>query len=228
MLACAAKFAACGRCLPGPGKYCRPPSAQCIELARVRQRHSNGILLTHRAACVYHQTPAIGLTAPTAPSKPWSLGSVKLFGDDGFNFRDVLDLINPLQHIPVLGNIYRKLTGDVAAPAIRIAGGALFGGPLGAAFAAANVVVKEWMRSDVEPGALVSADKALAARAPQTPGPVGWPLVNSHRFPLPDKHGAVSPRTLHLGDTAQLKQTYGIDAIEAQRRHLFTRFHATA
>ena len=28
----------------------------------------------------------------------------KFFGSDGFNFKDVLDLINPLHHIPIVGS----------------------------------------------------------------------------------------------------------------------------
>ena len=65
-----------------------------------------------------------------------------LFGEDGFNFKDVLDLVNPLQHIPVIGNIYRNLTGDELSPAIRLAGGTLFGGPLGAAMSAVGLIVE--------------------------------------------------------------------------------------
>lgn len=222
---------------PAAGVSRRPATIVCQGRRRVlsQQGAAHGtaiapdtVLLIPTAACVYHQPPTIGPTAPAAPSKPWSLGGVKLFGDDGFNFRDVLDLINPLQHIPVLGNIYRKLTGDEAAPAIRIAGGALFGGPVGAAFAAANVVVKEWLRRDVEPGALDSRGKALAAQAPRPPAHAGWPLANSHPWPLPDAHGADRPNVLHLSDTARIKQAYGFDAIEAQRRHLFGSFHDTA
>jgi hypothetical protein len=53
--------------------------------------------------------------------------------DDGFGFDDLLDIVNPLQHIPIIGTIYRELTGDeIEAPA-RIAGGALFGGLVGLA-----------------------------------------------------------------------------------------------
>lgn len=66
----------------------------------------------------------------------------KLFGDDGFDFGDLLDLVNPLQHIPVVGKVYRELTGDTIAPGIRVAGGALFGGPLGAAFSLAGLAVE--------------------------------------------------------------------------------------
>jgi len=46
-------------------------------------------------------------------------------------FADLLDVINPLQHIPVVGDLYRALTDDqISAPA-RVAGGAIFGGPVG-------------------------------------------------------------------------------------------------
>ena len=64
------------------------------------------------------------------------------FGDDGISFRDVIDVINPLHHVPVLGTIYRRISGDVIDPAMRVAGGALFGGPIGAAIAAAGVMFK--------------------------------------------------------------------------------------
>lgn len=65
------------------------------------------------------------------------------FGEDGLTFGDLIDVVNPLQHIPLLSNIYRKLTGDSIDPAIRIAGGALFGGPVGAVLSAATVVIAQ-------------------------------------------------------------------------------------
>ena len=65
-----------------------------------------------------------------------------LFGEDGFTFGDILDIVNPLQHIPVVGTIYRKITGDTIAPAMQIAGGALFGGPLGAAMSMVTTAIQ--------------------------------------------------------------------------------------
>ena len=50
---------------------------------------------------------------------------------DGPTFKDVLDTINPLQHIPIVSSLYESLTGDVQSPAAKLAGGALFGGPIG-------------------------------------------------------------------------------------------------
>ena len=52
-------------------------------------------------------------------------------GDDGLGFADLLDVINPLQHIPVIANLYRAITGDQISPPARMAGGTLFGGPIG-------------------------------------------------------------------------------------------------
>ena len=46
-------------------------------------------------------------------------------------FADILDLFNPLQHIPIVSSIYRAITGDEISGPAKVMGGALFGGPLG-------------------------------------------------------------------------------------------------
>ncbi len=50
----------------------------------------------------------------------------------GFSFHDFLSIINPLQHIPVIGTLYRAITGDTIGVPEKIAGDALFGGVWGA------------------------------------------------------------------------------------------------
>lgn len=47
------------------------------------------------------------------------------------SFGDVLDFINPLHHIPVIGAAYREVTGDEIKPAVQIAGDLLFGAVTG-------------------------------------------------------------------------------------------------
>lgn len=69
--------------------------------------------------------------------------------EDGFSFLDVLDIINPLQHIPVISTLYREATGDKLGPLARIAGGALFGGPIGAASSAVNAMVEYASGKDI-------------------------------------------------------------------------------
>jgi len=59
------------------------------------------------------------------------------------DFADLLDVINPLQHIPVVGDIYRALTDDqISAPA-RVAGGAIFGGPVGFVSGIVNAIAAD-------------------------------------------------------------------------------------
>ena len=71
------------------------------------------------------------------------------FGKDGFTFLDLLDVINPLQHIPIISTLYRSISGDTIDPGAKIAGGMLFGGPLGAAVSSLDVAVKHSTGRDI-------------------------------------------------------------------------------
>ena len=53
------------------------------------------------------------------------------FGKDGFTFFDFLDVINHLQHLPVVSTLYREWSGDTIDPGAKMVGGTLFGGPIG-------------------------------------------------------------------------------------------------
>ncbi|GAA0551849.1 hypothetical protein FHS83_001418 [Rhizomicrobium palustre] len=63
--------------------------------------------------------------------------------DDGFSFGDLLDIVNPLQHIPVVSTLYRHLTGDKIGTFAKLAGDTLYGGWTGLAFSAADSAYKE-------------------------------------------------------------------------------------
>jgi len=71
------------------------------------------------------------------------------FGADGFTFLDFLDIINPLQHIPIVNTLYRQATGDEIDPASRVAGSTLFGGPVGTVAAMASIAVEEKTGKDI-------------------------------------------------------------------------------
>ena len=58
-----------------------------------------------------------------------------------FTFGDLLDMINPLHHIPLVNYGYRELTGDEIKPIGKIMGGSLFGGPLGAATGLVDTII---------------------------------------------------------------------------------------
>lgn len=74
--------------------------------------------------------------------------------DDSYSFGDIIDIINPLQHLPVIGTLYRQFTGDTIKPISNIIGGAIFGGPVGAVSSVANVVVKDRTGKDIGENAL--------------------------------------------------------------------------
>src|SRR3546814_5528388 len=88
---------------------------------------------------------AAGKTMPAQPG---------LFGKEGFSFGDFLDIINPLQHIPIVSTIYRAITGDTIQPGSRIAGDTLFGGPIGLVGGVIDAMVQESTGKDIGQQAL--------------------------------------------------------------------------
>lgn len=90
------------------------------------------------------------------------------FGEDGPTFFDILDIINPLQHIPIVSTLYRVVTGDEIDPVPRVAGGALFGGLIGAVASLVNVVIDELTGSDIGEHvlALFAGDAAAETDSP--------------------------------------------------------------
>ena len=63
-----------------------------------------------------------------------------LFGADGFSFRDVFDAINPLNHIPVVSDLFASATEHTPSPASRLMGSTLLGGPIGFVASLASVI----------------------------------------------------------------------------------------
>jgi hypothetical protein len=114
-------------------------------------------------------------TAPTAQAKPYTMvsgqndrmaGSVPVWSgaksfaeniadaggvsgqDKSFGFSDIVDMINPLQHIPVVSNLYQSATGDTMGAIAQIVGGAIFGGPIGALVSAGMVAYNSAKESE--------------------------------------------------------------------------------
>jgi hypothetical protein len=103
-------------------------------------------------------TPAFGPAAgpvESASAEP-SSDPDALFGKEGITFHDVLEMFNPLQHLPIVGTIYRELTGDETKPGVRLIGGLLFGGPTGMISAGINNAVQYHTGRDIG-GELVAA-----------------------------------------------------------------------
>ena len=57
-------------------------------------------------------------------------------------FDAALDAVNPLQHIPGVSSVYRAASGDEINPLASMAGGFLFGGPIGLGVGAASSFIE--------------------------------------------------------------------------------------
>ena len=96
-------------------------------------------------------------------------------------FSDVLDILNPLQHIPVVSSVYRAVTGDKIAQGPQLAGDLLFGGPAALISAGARALFEEaaGVKMDTMVANLLGTEEtaetpntavvAAAEKAPATP-----------------------------------------------------------
>lgn len=98
-------------------------------------------------------------------------GEEQFWGEEGLSFGSLLDVVNPLQQLPVVSSVYRAVTGDTISTGARLAGGVLLGGPLGFASALLNVVVEDATGGDIAENmlGLVQSDQesALSGGAPE-------------------------------------------------------------
>ena len=99
----------------------------------------------------------------------------------GPGFRDMLAALNPLQGLPVVGAIYRHVTGDVPHPAAQVVSSLIFGGPIGLMLGALTATFEQTtgktpvqMAMDAispgrpDPGATTLAEAMMPAE-PETP-----------------------------------------------------------
>lgn len=84
-------------------------------------------------------------------------------------FGDLLQALNPLHHIPVVGTLYREITGATIEPAARVIGGLVFGGPAGLASALVNGFVEDASGKDL--GGHIASLVMPAGSDPRVPAP---------------------------------------------------------
>ncbi|MEO0412891.1 MAG: hypothetical protein AAF221_13745 [Pseudomonadota bacterium] len=95
----------------------------------------------------------------------------------GFSFGDFIDMINPLHHIPVVGQVYRAVTGDQISDTARMAGGGLFAGPLGIGIAAGTIALRGDRAGAEAPAAPASQDDAQTVSLPVIDGLDGYQKI---------------------------------------------------
>lgn len=93
--------------------------------------------------------PHIGRQAQPAYAAMSDGASTAMEDERELSFWDFLDLVNPLQHIPVVSTLYREITGDKISAPMRTLGGLLFAGPVGFVNGVVNGIVEEASDRDV-------------------------------------------------------------------------------
>ena len=115
------------------------------------------------------------------------------------HFSDLIDTLNPLQHIPVISSVYRAITGENINPVARIVGDTLYGGVLGGASAllaaagavsdsaveaatgktTSGVVIAALFGSDDAPATATAPETKVAEAAPAPPASEPAPPVSA-------------------------------------------------
>jgi hypothetical protein len=132
------------------------------------------------------------LPAAAAPAAtPTDPKSTQKSSDWDFSFHNLLDIINPLEHLPIIGTLYRAITGTHIGIPEKIAGDTLYGGLWGAVSSVADAAFEAVTGRDF--GSTVLAlftghhhDTAVAANVPAnlvvTP-PVKLPALPENQAP---------------------------------------------
>jgi hypothetical protein len=117
-------------------------------------------------------------------------------------FDDLLDIVNPLQHLPVVSTIYRSVTGDKIGDVEKVAGDTLYGGTIGLISSLADVAFEKITGKDFGDTVMTALglegndgntalasnaskqgpDKTAAANKPELKG---QPLIVASAAPIP-------------------------------------------
>ncbi|MEJ0043742.1 MAG: hypothetical protein WDM81_16640 [Rhizomicrobium sp.] len=121
---------------------------------------------------------------PIAAGPQAGIDSAKAAPDGSFSFDDVLDIVNPLQHIPVVGTLYRALSGDTIKTGPKIAGDTLYGGITGFASSIADTVFEKITGKNVGDTVLAMVEEAFSPAPDAVPGPAS-PSAGRSALPAP-------------------------------------------
>ena len=170
-------------------------------------------------------TPEIPITIVASPqtAAPAAVPAAKIH-DRGFNFHAFLSAINPLQYLPVVGTIYRAVTGDVIPEPLREGGlmlvSGLMGGPIGLIVSIATTLAEKITGIDPEKIAAAELGPTPAAptKAPIAVSPLGRPIASVAAAPSPQ--AALTPAQLSaygvhsdVSGTLKLGDSEGADAL---------------
>lgn len=126
-----------------------------------------------------------------------------------FGFHDLLNMVNPLQHIPVVQNIYRAISGDTIEPESQAIGDTIYGGPMGGAMSIVNILVGAATGDDITGhltrlafGAAKPADDVRVATAATTTTTVLPPTSSAEMLDVGAGALAASPPPIPSGSVS--------------------------
>ena len=136
-----------------------------------------------------------------------------------FSFADFLDIVNPLEHIPVVSTLYRAITGDRPGTIEKIAGDTLYGGVIGFISSLADTAFKAVTGKDVGDTVLAfltgddttqTASAAPAQTASASEKPVSVTPAKSVSSPdLSALMSALSSKGVDSGTATRAAYAYG-------------------
>lgn len=111
---------------------------------------ARGLLCT-KAMSVYSAEYHAMMPSPPSGAEKVTVSAEKTQNgqQEGF-FHHLLDVINPLQHLPLVGTLYRAITGDHLGPVEKVMGDTLYGGLWGAVSSVADVAFEGLTGKSVE------------------------------------------------------------------------------
>lgn len=122
-------------------------------------------------------------------------------GDAELSFSDILDAINPLQHIPLVSSVYRAIADEDINPVARVTGDIMYGGALGMASAIVGGVASIGDSAMIAKNGQSMAGTIIAAMGSEEPTASDTPKTEVAENTSSDEKVALSPT-----ETAQAKQ----------------------
>jgi hypothetical protein len=141
--------------------------------------------------------------------------------EEGF-FGHLLDVVNPLQHLPIIGTIYRAITGDKMGPVEKIMGDTLYGGMWGAIASIADVAFESITGKSFEDTALAlfkGDGKVKVTKVALTPIATSASLPTADMPALPSSAAAAAnlPDGFDVTSLTSALSAKGVDSDTASR-----------
>ena len=148
---------------------------------------------------------------PTAPAVAIQATAT---ADHRFSFHDFLSAINPLQYLPVVGTIYRAVTGDTIPETLRDLGSmlvsGLLGGPIGLGINIGTLVAEKVTGIDPEKIFAAKSQAVESAAAPENALPATTPAPSTSSPAASDPPADANATSAQLAWNSTQLAAYGV------------------